>query len=217
MNVSSAIIGYLNHIRLETLSEFTILDNYIYDESLDFRGRASQFIAREDVFQKLEGKAPKDWIFIIWNRGSLITNDTSHNRPLRVTVGTIDPKKIDSECKVRMGKIDVEMKIVTNNIEIAERIEEWLHVLAGESVVYEADYGTELGVMKCSIDSEASTSFEKEDLAEVGSTISIGLQATISFPVIIGLKKADIIEHIHNNIWGDVHLDSEKLSQTIIE
>jgi len=212
MNVSSAVVGYLDYMKDVILESFDILDTYVYDENLDFRGRASQFIAREGVFQKLEGEQPKDWVFIIWNRGSLVTNDTSHNRVMKISVGTVNKNLVDSESVMRMAKLDVEMKIVTNNIDIAERIEEWLHVLSGETVTFEADYGSELGVMKCSVDADTTTSFEKEDLAEVGSTMSIGLQATISFPVILGVRKANIIKHIHNRLWGSVRINSEGLS-----
>ena len=141
MNVSVAITGFLNHIKEETLNHFDILDIFVYDENLDFRGRASQYISREGIFQQIEGGTPNDWIFIIWNRGSLMTNDTSHNRIVSVTLDSANLGEIDSDVIMRMAKVDIELKIVTNNIDIAENIEEWLHVLSGESVSFEADYG----------------------------------------------------------------------------
>lgn len=205
MNVSAAILGYLNFIKDQTLSHFDILDVFVFDESLDFRGRASQYIAREGVFQKEEGTPPKDWIFIIWNRGSLSTNDTSHNRVLNVTLPEISGGEyIDSISTMRMATLSLELKIVTNNIELAEEIEEWLHVLSGELVSFEADYGEPFGIINCSSQAETSTTFEKEDINEVGSTMAIGLQADISFPIILAPKKAKIIKHIHSKIYSSL-------------
>ena len=207
MNVSAAILGFLNHVKDVTLEPFEILDVFVYDENLDFRGRASQYIAREGIFQKLEGRPPKDWIFIIWNRGSLSTNSSSHNRILDVSLGINDPDVIDAEVRMRMAMIDVELKIVTNNIDIAENIEEWLHVMSGELLTFDADYGDPLGIMDCSIDADTTTTFEKEDLNEVGSLMSVGITGVISFPIFLKPKQASIIEHIHNKIYDSVRVD----------
>ena len=207
MNVSKAITGFLYHIKDNTLSHFDLLDVFVYDEGLDFRGRASQYIAREGIFQQIEGQTPNDWAFIIWNRGGLTSNDTSHNRILEVSLGQVDRDIIDSTVTMRMAKVDVEIKIVTNNIELAENIEEWLHVLSGETVVFTADYGTPFDDMECSAEPDASTSFDKEDLNEVGSVISIGLSSTISFPVFLDPKQASIIKFIHNKIYDSLKVD----------
>lgn len=207
MNVSKAISGFLSHIKDNTLSHFDLLDVFVYDEGLDFRGRASQYIAREGVFQQMEGSSPNDWVFIIWNRSGLTSNDTSHNRILEVTIGQIDPNIIDTSVTMRMAKVDVEIKVVTNNIELAENIEEWLHVLNGETIAFSADYGAPFDVMECSAEADSTTSFDKEDLNEVGSVISIGLSSTISFPVFLDPKQAKIIKHIHNKIYDALYVD----------
>jgi len=206
MNVNSAIGGLLSHIKDVTLSSFSILDMFIYDEQLDFSRRAKQYITRESVFQQVEGGTQNDWVFIIWNRGDLQTNSTSHNRPLSVSVGTIDPNLIDSEVKMRMASMEIEMKIITNNIDLAERIEEYLHVECGETTTYQADYGV-LGIMECSADAESSTSFEKEEIESHGSVISVGLNSTISFPVFLGINPANTIGTIDYNIYESINAD----------
>lgn len=204
MNTSRAIIGLLDTVRNTTLKHFDVLDTYIYDESLDFRGRASQYIAREDVFQQLEGTPPKDWIFIIWNRSSLMSSNYN-NRPLGITVNSLDndAPHADSTTNMRMASLDVEMKIVTNNIEIAETIEEHLYVNTGEFVVYEADYGS-LGKITCSAQPDTDTSWEKEDINEVGPVIGIGITININFPVIMPPEIASVIESIDYRLWAGV-------------
>jgi hypothetical protein len=214
MHVSSAITGFLNYVKDVTLDHFEIIDIFVYDENLDFRGRASQFIAREGIFQKFEGEDPKDWIFIIWNRGSLQPNDTSHSRIMDVTMGLNDSDVIDSEVRMRMVKLDIELKIVTNNIDIAETLEEWLHIRSGELLTFSADYGTEFGIMECSAEADMSTTFEKEDINELGSLMSVGTTATISFPIFLVPNEAKIIKHIHNKIYDSVSInyDAQVLS-----
>lgn len=202
MNTSSAIKGILDKVRIETLKHFEVLDIYIYDENLDFRGRASQWIAREGVFQQYEGQMAKDWIFIIWNRSSL-QKSNYQNRPMEITASLNDPDgHVNSRTTVRMASLDVEFKIVTNNIGIAEQIEEHLYVNTGELTTFKADYG-ELGIMNCSAQPDSTTSFEKEDLNETGPVNSIGLQLNINFPVIMPMEMANVIKEIDYTLYQD--------------
>lgn len=203
MNTSKAIIGLLDKIRTTTLQHFEVLDAYIYDETLDFRGRASQYIARQDVFQQLEGKPPKNWVFMIWNRSSLM-NSNYNNRPMEITIDSTGVgTHADSTTNMRMASLDIELKIVTNNIEIAETIEEHLYVNTGEFVVFEADYG-EHGIITCSAQPDTTTSFEKEDIQEVGPVIGIGTTININYPVIMPTKIAPVIETIDYRLWAGV-------------
>jgi hypothetical protein len=131
-----------------------------------------------------------------------------------VTMGLNDPEVIDSEVRMRMAKLDIELKIVTNNIDIAETLEEWLHIRTGELLTFSADYGTEFGIMECSAEADMSTTFEKEDINELGSLMSVGTAATISFPIFLVPNEAKIIEHIHSKIYdsASINYDAQVLS-----
>lgn len=201
-NTEAAIVGLLDKVRLSTLEHFTVLDTYIYDEGLDFRGRASQFITREGIFQQLEGKPSNDWVFIIWNRSSL-QNSNYNNRPIEISANFEDPdgpNRANSTANMRMASLDIEFKIVTNNMSIAESIEEHLYVNTGEFLVYEADYG-DLGIFTLGAMPGTNTSFEKEDLGENGPVIGIGLTVNIEFPVIMPFNMSSVIETINYKLW----------------
>lgn len=215
MNVSYAVKGILEKVRTETLKHFDVLDIYIYDETLDFRGRASQWIAREGVFQQFEGEMAKDWIFIIWNRSSL-QKSNYQNRPMEVSANMTDPNGYaDSRTTMRMASLDVEFKIVTNNIGIAEQIEEHLYVNTGELTTFDADYA-ELGIMKCSAQPDSTTTFEKEDLNELGPVNSVGLQLNINFPVIMPMEMAYIIKEIDYTLYQDRGSDEPQILDEVI-
>jgi hypothetical protein len=202
LNVSNAVVGYLNRIKDGILAHFDVLDTFIYDESLDFRGRASQYLARESVFQKLEGETPKDWVFIIWNRGS-ISESGLNNRVQEIQYESPDagyPGHADSTVLYRLASIDIELKIVTNNISIAEYIEEYLYVLVGELATFDADYG-EYGIWKCAATPAKTTSFEKEDINELGPVIGVGLSTALEFPVLLPAKKGNLILEINEKLW----------------
>ncbi len=205
MNVSSVIIGLLDKLRNDTLKHFTVMDTYIYDETLDFRGRASQWLAREGIFQREEGETPKDWVFIIWNRGSLSPSNYN-NKPSRVTVNTtpLAMDYADAETTMRMASLDIGIKVVTNNMSIAETIEEHLYVNTGEFEVFDADYGDPIGVIKCSAQPNTTTSFEKEDLASLGPVIGIGLSLNLNFPVIMPLEIGSVIKEIDYKLWQGI-------------
>ena len=195
-------MGLLDHLKETTLQYFEVLDTYIYDETLDFRGRASQWVAREGIFEFAEGEVPKDWVFIIWNRSSL-QEANWNNRPMQVTANFEDPSTSDqanATTNMRMASLDVEIKIVTNNIGIAEQIEEHLYVNTGEFLVFDADYG-ENGIFNLSAQPSTTTTFEKEDLVELGPVMAVGLQVNINFPVIMPLKQASVIEIINYKLW----------------
>jgi len=211
MNVSSAITGFLSHIKETTLVDFEMIGlEFIFDENLDFRGRTSQFVARRNEYQKTEGNQPTDWAYIIWNRGSLASSDVL-NRPLRV--GTSNTaNELTGVSDIRYASLDVELKIVTNNTEIAETIEEYLHVTTGERVTFIADYGTPFGDFACSASGESSTTFEREELTEVGSVTAIGLSSVIHFPIILPSEAVKRIEHIHNKIYDNFQPEENLVS-----
>ena len=200
MNVTYAIEGYLNFIKDDLLEDFShvMLDTFVYDEGMTFSNRASSFIRKQLEFQKAEGTPVTDWAFIVWSRGDLDISKSS--RPLKITVDTTGNGVIDSVTTMKHAGLDIQLKVYTNNVELGETIEEYFHVLSGELVSYEADYKA-LGIMKCSVDPSTTSTFEKEELAEVGSVIGIGVSGMIHFPVILPTKEARIIEYIHNKIW----------------
>lgn len=203
MNVSYVIQGLLDKVRTETLSHFTVLDSYIYDENLDFRGRASQWLAREGIFQKYEGEIPNDWVFIIWNRSS-IQNSNYNNRPMQMKVATPNSPdgKADAISTYRSASINVGFKIVTNNMNIAETIEEHLYVNTGELTTFAASYEV-FGVdVECSASPDTTTTFEKEDLNELGPVIGVGVDIVVEFPVIMPVDPIHRINIINEKIWG---------------
>lgn len=210
MNVSYAIEGYLTHIQTTILADFSdmMLSGFVYDESMDFQARASSFIRKQPEFQKLEGQVINDWAFLVWSRGDL--NMGHQGRPLTVSISSNNDDVIDTTAIMRMATIDVPIKIYTNNVERAETIEEYFHVMTGELTHFEADYGAH-GIMKCSVTPDTSTTFEKEELENVGSTIGIGLTATLHFPVILPGKTASRIEHINSRIWDGLDDSDENM------
>ena len=200
MTVTFAIEGYLNFIKDDLLADFSdvMIDAFVYDEGMAFNDRASSFIRKQLEFQKEEGKTVTDWAFIVWNRGDLDISKSS--RPLKISVDLDGDDMIDSVTTMKTAGLDIQIKVYTNNVELGETIEEYFHVLSGELVSYEADY-QHFGKMQCSVDPSTTTTFEKEELAEVGSVIGIGVSGTIHFPVILPVKGAQIIKNIHSKIW----------------
>jgi len=216
MNTSCAILGLLDKVRTTTLKHFQVLDTYIYDENLDFRGRASQYYAREGVFSQIEGVPPNDWIFIIWNRSS-ISASNFNNRPISATANSfgLNSGNPDSKTTFRMASLDVGFKIVTNNIEISETIEEHLYVNAGEFVVFEADYGS-LGTFTCSSQSDKTVSWDKEDINEVGPVMGVGIYLNINYPVIMPAEISPFIGSINSRLWVEKNNIYSLASQKII-
>jgi len=205
MNVSSAILGLLDFIKDDLLQKFEVVDTFIYDENLDFRGRASQYISRTGIFQRAEGETPKDWILLIWNRSSI--NDSNYNnRPYAVTARFDNLTSLDEEdypnstALTRLASIDVEIKMTTNNINIAERLEEYFYVKSGEMIDFEADYG-DIGLVRCSAQPSRTTTFEKEDMNELGPVIAVGLTVNLNFPVVLDFELAPVIENINERLW----------------
>ena len=216
MNISAAIVAFLDTIKDTTLKHFDVIDTYVYDESLDFRGRASQFIARESVFQKEEGEPPKNWVFIIWNRGNLMPSNYN-NRPYVLTMDSTktDAPHADSIATMRWASMDIELKIVTNNMEIGETIEEHLYVNSAEFTTFVVDLGAN-GLIDCSAQPEKTNTFEKEDIQEVGSVIGIGLSVNINFPVIMPEEMTPVIETIDYKLWQDDRLADPKIIENVI-
>lgn len=186
MVTSKVISGFLDHIRLETLPEFAIENFYVYDDSLDFAERAVQYVARTGAYQKLEGKPPETWAIIIWSRGSITAPDQFQRRNRQVPLSTTkDLENLDMIIDERMGLIEVNFKVVTNNMEYAETIEEYLYVRNGESVVVEIDYGDELGKFMVGANTQSSTTFEAAPLESSGTVIAVGCNLSISYPIFL--------------------------------
>ena len=211
MNVTYAIQGYLDHVQNTLLADFSdiMLSGFVYDESMDFAARASSFIRKQPEFQKVEGQAPNDWAFLVWSRGDL--NMGPQGRPLQISIASNNDGIIDTTAKMRMATMDVQIKIYTNNVEKGEDIEEYFHVMSGEFARFNADYGS-LGIMQCSIHPDTSTTFEKEELEQVGSTIGIGLGGVLHFPVILPGQTVSRIEHIHSKIWDGIDDSDENMT-----
>ena len=198
MMTSNAILGFLDHVKSTTLSVFPIENIYVYDDSLDFGERAIQYITRAGPYEKLETTVPTEWVIIIWNRGSLIKSDTN-GRPMEITIMHDTEDRLDGISKFRMADLDVTMKFVTNSIELAEEIEEYLHVLAEESISFGFTDDI-LGDFSASAKPGATTDFEKESTEQYGSITSITLNAEIVFPVILPLREEKDIQTIIHEI-----------------
>ena len=209
MIVTYAIEGYLKFMKETLLSDFSdiLLNGYVYDESMDFNSRASAFIRKQMEFQKAEGTEVTDWAFIVWSRGDLSSSFTS--RPTKISIDSNNDGVLDSTATMKMGAVEVQMKVYTNNVELAETIEEYFHVYSGELTHFDANYVHYGKIMKCSVDPDTTTTFEKEELAEVGSTIGIGINGNIHFPVIVGKQTVARIEHIHSIIWDGLSFEDE--------
>ncbi len=202
---SNAILGYLNYIKNNSLPIFPIEPMFVYDESLDFSERAIQYITRKGPYAKIEGAVPDKWVILIWSRGSLIKSPTN-GRPMEISLPSAD----DSETlvgisKFRMADLDVTIKLVTNSIEMAEDIEEYLHVLSEETVSF-GFTDSIFGDFRASGSPGATTEFEKETTAEFGSVSSVTLNASISFPVILPTREVKDIRVINHEIFTDTVL-----------
>jgi len=196
MMTTNAILGYLTYVSTTTLSKFTIENIYVYDESLNFTERAIQYITRSGPFAKIEGEVPETWVILIWSRGSLVKSDIN-GRPMTVSIGL--ENSINGESKFRMADLDVTLKYVTNSIELAEDIEEYLHVLAEENVSFPFS-DVNFGDFRASAKPGATTEFEKEETASNGSVSSVTLNATITYPIILPKQEVKDIRVINHTV-----------------
>lgn len=216
MVTTKVITGLLNHVKDVTLSQFSIENYFVYDPNLDFSERAKQYISRQGIFQTLEGEVPDTWAIIVWSRSG-IEKPPQTMRQHRVPLSsTNDLQNLDSESEMRVGQISIDFKIITNNMEYAEDIEETLYVRAGESIDFEADYGATFGLHRCASEAEAPTSFETVDIESHGSVTAVATTFNVSYPVYLPVTSAknilDIIEDIHSyNENGDTLMDTQTI------
>ena len=180
---SYAIGGLLDHIKNELLEDFPIVDQYVFDESGDWGERAIQYITREGVFAKAEGKIPDKWVLLVWNRDSLIEGQVHSRRLTASSFMTTAGTELGAS-QVRMGSLPVSVSIVCSDIEMAEWIEEYLFVLAGETISFEIDI-PEFGKFSVSAEAVLDATFEKLALENHGSATKIEKTFTINFPVIL--------------------------------
>ena len=193
MMTSNAIIGYLNHLNDITLGDFVIEDTYVFDESLDFAARAIQYVTRQGAYEKVEGTVPDTWVIMIWSRGSLDTS-VVNNRTQTITVPDLtETDRLEGYSNYRMASLPVTCKFVTNSIELAEDIEEYLFVLADEYASY-AFTAPRFGDFRAAALTDANVEFEKEDTESYGSITAVTLNASISFPVILPVIAATDIQ-----------------------
>jgi len=199
---TNAILGFLDYLNTKSLTIFPIDTFYVYDESLDFAERAIQYITRKGPYSKLEGVVPEKWVILIWNRGSLIKSPTN-GRAMDISIPSEVDGRIAGISKFRMADLDITCKFVTNSIEMAEDMEEYLHVLAEESISFGFNNPI-FGDFRASASPGATTDFEKETTSEYGSVSSVTLNASISFPVVLPLQNVKDIQTINHDIITDV-------------
>jgi hypothetical protein len=212
MMTSDAILGYLDFMRTEMLSVFPIENIYVFDESLDFTERAIQYITRAGPYEKIEAKDANDWVIIIWKRDSLVSS-AINGRPMEISIGSeADETIIDSESKFRMAELGISIKLVTNNIELAEDIEEYLHVLTEEYVSYEFE-NTMFGKFMGTAMPGGTTEFEKEDTNSYGSVTSVSFVANLTYPIILPKTHRSRIERIN----ADISVNDMSLSKLVLE
>ncbi len=202
MQTSMVIEGLLNHIKNTVLTEFNIIETFVFDDSLDFRERAVQYLSREGVFQSLEAETPDQWSIFIWTRSPLV-NPATVVRPHKVSYSDNFDKVSNGEFDHRLAQIDITCKLVSNSIELAETMEEYLFVYGGEHIDFVVDYGNVIGNIRCSAEAQASTNFEAEDLNGNGTVVAVSMDISITYPVLINKDEKPNIFHIHTDTYTD--------------
>ena len=182
MQTSMVIESLLDYVSENILSEFEILKPYVFDDSLNFRERAVQYLTRKGVFQTLEGETPDTWTMFIWTRSPL-TPPPASQRYHSVPFALNPQDTLIGEYEQRTAQIDITCKMVCNNIEQAETMEEHMFVKGGDRISFEVDYGAPLGKMRCSAEALASTNFEVEDLDGNGTVVAVSMDLSIYYPV----------------------------------
>lgn len=201
MQTSMVIESLLNHIKNSTLGEFTIEPNFVFDDSLDFRERAVQYITRNGVFEKVEGEVPSEWSIFIWTRSPIVSTDQVL-RPHKAPYIDILSGASYGRYSHRLAQVDISCKIVSNSIELSETIEEHMFVLGGESVTFDVDYG-ELGVFTCSAVASASTNFEVTSLESNGTIVAVSFDVSITYPLLILKKEFKNIQEISSRTFAN--------------
>jgi len=206
MQTSMVIEGLLGHIKDTTLGDFNILETFVFDDSLDFRARAIQYLTREGIFQTLESETPDEWSLFIWTRSPL-TNPQQVIRSNKITYSDNKDKMSDGTFDHRLAQIDISCKLVSNSIELSETIEEYLFVYGGEHIKFSVDYGGVIGIVECSAEAQASTNFETEDLDGNGTVVAVSLDMSITYPVLIHKKSGSNIEKITSDVYANNEID----------
>jgi len=184
MQTSMVIEGLLEHVKDTILREFTIIPTFVFDDSLDFRERAVQYLAREGVFQTLEGETPSEWALFIWTRSPIVT-PSQVIRPHQVPYSNTMNDVLHGEFNHRLAQVDITCKIVSNSIEMSETMEEHMFVHGGERIDFVVDYGGVLGKIQCAAEAQASTNFEAEDLDGNGTVVAVSMDISLTYPVLI--------------------------------
>lgn len=197
---SNAILSTLSYIKDNILTGFPVQNTFIYDEDLDFARRAKEFIAREGIFEKYEATVPNEWVLIIWNRGSLAKNSVQP-RSFQTEVDFTTDGGLLGVVDSRLAEVPVTMRIVTNNIEMAENLEEYLMVHLGERLSYESSNAL-FGDFRAACQVGVDTDFVKETLENYGSLTAIEFSVVINFPVLLpDITELKRIESINTTIW----------------
>jgi len=212
---SYAIVGLLDHVKNNLLKDFPVIDQFVFDENGDWGNRAIQYITREGVFAKYEGKIQDKWVLLIWNRES-ITEGQIHSR--RITTSSF----LEGEggdlgvSEARMGSLPVNVSIICSDIEMAEWIEEYLFVLAGESIKYDIDI-PDFGNISVSAEHALDSSFEKLTLENNGSATKIEKTFILNYPIILPKKYHPSIGKITTRLGFVTDTSVEKINEDVIE
>lgn len=198
MITTYAIGGFLDYMKTIICGQFPVIDQYVYDENGDFNSRAIQYITRDGIFSKLEGQVPESWVMFIWNRES-ITEGQVHSRRMTFSSSLNDGTENLGVSQVRMGGLPVTLSIICSNIEMAEYIEEYLFVLAGETIVFDIDV-PDFGTFSLSTEVTLGSNFEKLQLENYGSATKIEKTFTINYPIILPKVYTPSINGISNRI-----------------
>jgi len=210
--VTSKIIGsYLGFLKDNLLSNFSVEPTFVYDESLDFRQRAVQYVTRSGIFQADEGSLPNNWSIIVWSRGSLETPPVAGRLHNNIAYYNSGSSILNGEYKGKLAQCIVSCKVVTNRIETAETIEELLFVQGSETVSFKTDYGENIGLIDCSAAPMVVTDFQSEDLEGNGTIVAISFDVTLFFPIFINPIEFQIMESVEqkSSEYNQNELDSQ--------
>ena len=189
MITTKVLTGFFNKVR-NLFNDFPLVPLFIYDNNLDFETVGSQYIAKEDIFQKLPESETNQWILLLWKRTN-IKPVPFQNRGIY----SVHNPEIMKNFKFKMATTTLSLSFVCSDITLGESLEEFIVLNLPEDFEFSYDVenlGEFRGIAKLNMD----YSFEKFELTNFGSVISINLDFDVVYHIFGNENSSSIIEHI---------------------
>jgi len=189
MITSKAIIGLFGTIR-ELFSDFPLVPVFVYDNNLDFEQVGTQYIAREDLFQKIPESDTNDWVILMWKR-TVIKPIAFQNRPIY----SVNYNEILKKYKFKMATTTISLSFFCSDVMLGEDLEEFMVLNIPENLEFEYEIDN-LGSFKGTAKLNADYTYEKLDTKTLGSIMVVNLDVDLSYFVFGNEEDCSIIEQI---------------------